>query len=75
LELRVKFDDPAPWQVLFNIDGGPKLMTVRVDGVLCDGGADRQYGWSRFHPALMDPNGAERIAVAPSRQGHSGMMM
>ncbi|MDP6629397.1 MAG: exo-alpha-sialidase [Kiritimatiellia bacterium] len=56
-------------QILFNIDAGPKLMTVMVDGVLCDGGADRQFGWSRFHPALMHPNGAERATIAPSLHG------
>jgi hypothetical protein len=56
-------------QVLFNIDGGPKLMTVMVDGVLCDGGADRQFGWSRFHPCLMEPNGAAHATLAPSLHG------
>ncbi len=56
-------------QVLFNVDGGPKLMTVLVDGVLCDGGADRQFGWSRFHPALMDPNGAAQATLAPRLHG------
>lgn len=56
-------------QILFNIDGGPKLMTVMIDGVLCDGGANRQFGWHRFHPALMHPNGAEQAILAPSLNG------
>jgi hypothetical protein len=56
-------------QILFNIDAGPKLMTVMVDGVLCDGGTDRQFGWSRFHPALMHPNGAPEAVLAPSLHG------
>ena len=56
-------------QILFNIDGGPKVMTVMVDGMLCDGGDDRQFGWSRFHPALMHPNGAEQATLAPSLYG------
>jgi hypothetical protein len=56
-------------QILFNIDGGPKLMTVMVDGVLCDGGPDRQFGWSRFHPCLMEPNGAEEAVLAPGLNG------
>lgn len=56
-------------QALFIVDGGPKLMSVMVDGVLCDGGADRQFGWSRFHPNLMHPNGAPQAILAPSLHG------
>jgi hypothetical protein len=55
--------------VLFNVDGGPKLMTVMVDGMLCDGGDDRQFGWSRFHPALLEPNGAAQAMLAPGLHG------
>ncbi len=51
-------------QILFNVDGGPKLMSVMVDGLLCDGKTSRQLGWSRFHPALMHPNGAEKATLA-----------
>jgi len=58
-----------PHQVLFIVDGGPKLMTVMVDGVLCDGGSKRQFGWSRFHPNLMGPNGADQAKLAPSLDG------
>lgn len=35
--------------VVFTVDGGPKLITVLVDGVLCDGGEDRPFGYGRFH--------------------------
>ncbi len=56
-------------QILFNVDGGPKLMSVMVDGLLCDGGPNRQFGWSRFHPALMHPNGAEKAILAPRLNG------
>ena len=56
-------------QILFIVDGGPKLMTVMIDGVLCDGGTDRQFGWSRFHPNLMSPNGAEKATLAPALSG------
>jgi|GEM_PF-6396996 len=34
--------------VVFIADGGPKIVTCVVDGVLCDGGEQRQYGWGRF---------------------------
>ncbi|MCF7854147.1 MAG: exo-alpha-sialidase [Candidatus Pacebacteria bacterium] len=56
-------------QVLFSVDGGPKIMSVMVDGVLCDGGSERQFGWSRFHPNLMSPNGAPTAKLAPSLHG------
>lgn len=56
-------------QVLFSVDGGPKIVTVMVDGVLCDGGRDRQFGWSRFHPGLLSPNGAPQARLAPSLNG------
>ncbi|MBM3499823.1 MAG: hypothetical protein FJX74_14275, partial [Armatimonadetes bacterium] len=34
------------------VDGGPKVVTWVVDGVLCDGGAARPQGWQRFSRAL-----------------------
>ena len=39
-----------PHHVVFNVDGGPKLISSVVDGQVCDGGADRPFGWSRFYP-------------------------
>ena len=46
------------WQhVAFVVDGGPKIITVMVDGVLNDGGAVREFGWGRFDPELHDVNG------------------
>lgn len=41
-------------QVVFAVDGGPKLITVSVDGKLNDGGTSRQFGWGRFLPQLAD---------------------
>ncbi len=55
--------------VVFIVDGGPKLVTVLVDGVLCDGGPHRQYGWGRFHPHLKDANGADHARVGPDLHG------
>ena len=39
--------------VAFIVDGGPKVISVVVDGVLCDGGDDpnRKYGYGRFKQA------------------------
>jgi hypothetical protein len=39
------------------IDGGPRVISFIVDGALCDGGAQRQFGWGRFSPNLRDANG------------------
>ncbi|MBF0246290.1 MAG: hypothetical protein HQL31_13670, partial [Planctomycetes bacterium] len=56
-------------QVLFIADGGPKVMTVMIDGVLCDGGAERRFGWSRFHTHLLGPNGAPEAILVPGLHG------
>ena len=54
------------WQhVAFVVDGGPKIITVIVDGVLNDGGPVRDYGWGRFHPEMGDVNGSAEVAIAP----------
>jgi hypothetical protein len=34
------------------VDGGPKIITFTIDGVLNDGGDSRQFGWGRFNPNL-----------------------
>ncbi len=55
--------------IAFSIDGGPKIITVSVDGVLCDGGKERQYGWGRFHANLQEVKGLPEARVAPSLHG------
>jgi hypothetical protein len=47
------------------IDGGPKIISFVVDGVLNDGGDDRQFGWGRYSPNLVSANGAPIVRVAP----------
>lgn len=40
---------PNVWHtVSFVVDQGPKLITAMVDGKLCDGGADNNFGWVQF---------------------------
>ena len=56
-------------QIAFIVDGGPKLISVVVDGVLGDGGTERQFGWGRCHPGLKDANGAATAIMAPSLRG------
>ncbi|MBM4153552.1 MAG: hypothetical protein FJ221_00775 [Lentisphaerae bacterium] len=64
--------------VVFIIDGGPKLISVVVDGLLCDGGndPDRPYGYGRFLKGLSDDlkediadtTGAPNLRVGPMIQ-------
>jgi hypothetical protein len=47
--------------VAFVVDGGAKIITVIVDGELCDGGPARQYGWGRFDPEIAKVSEAGEI--------------
>ncbi len=50
------------------IDGGPKIITFIVDGRLCDGCEDRQFGWGRFNPHLRSMNGNATLRIHPCLQ-------
>ena len=39
-----------PQHVVITVDGGPKIITFVVNGLLCDGGDQRQFGWGRYSP-------------------------
>ncbi len=55
------------WQhVAVVVDGGPKIITWIVDGVLNDGGAVRDFGWGRFDRELRDVNGSLTAKIAPA---------
>jgi hypothetical protein len=54
---------PSPRHVVMTVDGGPKIITFVVDGVLSDGGDEREYGWGRFSPTLQSVNGASHLAI------------
>jgi hypothetical protein len=45
------------------VDGGPKVISFVIDGVLCDGGTQRQFGWGRFSPNLYEVNGAPKLRI------------
>ena len=49
--------------VVIVVDGGPKVITFVVNGVLCDGGTDRQFGWGRFSPNFRGPTGQPELTV------------
>ncbi len=45
------------------VDGGPNIISFFVDGVLCDGGAFRQFGWGRFSPGLRHVNSTSKNPI------------
>jgi hypothetical protein len=55
--------------IVILVDGGPRIITFVVDGVLCDGGDYRQFGWGRFSPNLKDANGAGLLHVGTGLRG------
>lgn len=55
--------------VTFIVDGGPDIITLEVDGKLCDGRANRQYGWGRFSDAIDDVRGSTALKLAPALRG------
>jgi hypothetical protein len=50
--------------LVVTVDGGPKIITFVVDGVLCDGGDQRQFGWGRFSPTLRTPNSDAGLRIS-----------
>jgi len=53
---------------VITVDGGPKIITFVVDGTLCDGGDQRQFGWGRFSPNLRTPIGSPTLVIEPPTQ-------
>ena len=51
------------------IDNGPRIISFIVDGVLCDGGEAREYGWGRYEKELGDVTGSGVWKTAASQKG------
>lgn len=51
------------------VDGGPKSITFLIDGKLCDGGNDRQFGWGRFSPNLYGVDRAKTLRIGSTLIG------
>lgn len=47
------------------VDGGPKIISYVIDGILNDGGDARQFGWGRFSPNLRSAEGAADLRIDP----------
>ena len=67
--------DPGVVQVgkqlhlVFICDFSAAIVMVVADGVLCDGGAARQYGWGRLPLEMGDVKGAYQAELAPAVKG------
>lgn len=55
--------------VVIIIDGGPKIINFVIDGILCDGGDYRQFGWGRYSPNLKDVNGNSEVVIEKNVNG------
>ncbi len=58
-----------PQHIVAVVDGGPHIITFIVNGRLCDGGTDRQFGWGRFSPHLRQMNWSAKLRLAPDLAG------
>jgi len=61
--------DGKQHHVGFVVDGGPKIISVTVDDMLCDGGSQWAQGWTYFPPLLNNINNAANWQLAPSFNG------
>lgn len=55
-----------PQHIVITVDGGPKIITFVANGILCDGGDQRQFGWGRFSPNLRTPTGSPKLKICPA---------
>jgi hypothetical protein len=60
---RGAFGSAGPQHAVITVDGGPKIVTFVVNGMLCDGGDERQFGWGRYSPTLRTPAGAASLKI------------
>lgn len=55
----------ARHHIVIVIDGGSKIISFIVDGVFCDGGDYRQFGWGRFSPHFRGLPAGLPLAMTP----------
>jgi hypothetical protein len=63
------FGDGGWHHLAFIVDNGPKLILSVVDGVLCDGGAGRPFGWARYSNELRTLPTGGVLTLAPNLHG------
>ena len=49
------------------VDGGPRIISFVIDGILNDGGETRQFGWGRFNPYLKSVAGAGSVKIGEEK--------
>lgn len=55
--------------VSFVVDAGPHIISVVTDGMLNDGGGQRQFGWGRFSPYLKSATGGNELRIGTEMNG------
>lgn len=55
--------------LVITVDGGPKIITFVANGILCDGGEQRQFGWGRYSPNLRTPVGNDSLQIGAAVKG------
>jgi hypothetical protein len=58
-----------PHHVVFVVDGAANIFTTVVDGKLCDGGKEKEYGWGRFSDKLTDVNSRKKLKLSSDFTG------
>lgn len=51
------------------VEGGPKIISFVVDGILNDGGDTRQFGWGRFNLYLQSVSGSNKLIIGGKING------
>ncbi len=55
--------------IVATVDGRSKVICFVIDGVLGDGGAERQFGYGRFNPTFKEISGSRKLQLAPQLHG------
>lgn len=56
----ISLESDQPHHIVMTIDGGPRLLTLMINGKLQDGAGLRQYGWARI------PDSFDQISLSQS---------
>jgi hypothetical protein len=56
-------------RLAFVVDGASRILSVIVDGKLCDGGSERPFGWAHIPGYLGEINPSKSLRLAPSFTG------
>ncbi len=66
---------PETWHhIAVVVNGGPKIVSYVIDGIVGDGGEERQKGWQRFSSEFADINGGKDAQVVFSFHGQMNQL-